>query len=138
LTRYEAWPIVGALVPLALFARWRRGTAAADLLAPAWRMAAYPIGSVLFFVVLSRLTVGEWFVSGGFYVPDETLQGRPSVVLEAMGEGVVELAGAWLPRVAAGSAAAILLLALAWRQGAALIVPLAMFGAAALPFYAFM
>ena len=26
LTRYEAWPVVGTLVPLALLARWRRGT----------------------------------------------------------------------------------------------------------------
>lgn len=138
LTRYEAWPIIGALIPLALLARWRRGTPVADLVAPARRMLAYPIGSVLFFVVLSRLTVGEWFVSGGFYVPDEMLQGQPSAVAEAMLEGVAELAGAWLPRVAAGSAIAILLLAFVWRQGAALLVPLAMFGAAALPFYAFM
>ena len=30
LTRYEAWPIVGALVVLALIARWRRGTPLRD------------------------------------------------------------------------------------------------------------
>ncbi len=137
LTRYEAWPIVGALVLLALFARWRRGTPAADLVAPARQMLAYPIGSVVFFVLLSRLTVGEWFVTGGFYVPDETLQGHPAVVIERMVEGVRDLGGAWLTRIAIGSAAAIGLLAVTWRQGAALLVPLGMFGAAALPFYAF-
>lgn len=137
LTRYEAWPIVGLLVPLTLFARWRRGTPAAALAGPARQMLAYPIGSLIFFVLLSRMTVGEWFVSGGFYVPDETLQGHPGVIIEQMLEGLRELGGIWLPRLAAGSAIAIGLLALGWRQGAALLVPLAMFGAAALPFYAF-
>lgn len=137
LTRYEAWPIVGLLVPLTLFARWRRGTPATALVKPARQMLAYALGSVIFFALLSRLTVGEWFVTGGFYVPDQALQGQHAVVAEEMLEGLGELSGAWLPRVAAGSAIAIVLLALSWRQGAALLVPLAMFGAAALPFYAF-
>ena len=137
LTRYEAWPIVALLIPLALLTRWRRGTPAADLVAPARQMVAYPLGSLVFFVLLSRLTVGEWFVSGGFYVPDETLQGHPAVVIEEMLKGLRELAGLWLPRVAAGGAIAVVLLALTWRQGVALLIPLAMFGAAALPFYAF-
>ena len=55
LTRYEAWPIVGALVALALIARRRRGAqlAASRPRSGSWRDA---LGAALFFVVLSRVT----------------------------------------------------------------------------------
>ena len=39
-------------------------------------------------MVFSRITVGEWFVSGGFFVPDETLRGQPAVVFDKIAEGV--------------------------------------------------
>ncbi len=138
LTRYEAWPIVGTLVPLALLARWRRGTSVRDLAPVAWQLARYPIGAAVFFVFLSRATVGEWFVSGGFYVPDAELQGQPAEVWEKILEGTRELGGVWLVRLALWSVAAVSLAALLWRQGAALLVPLGMFAAAALPFSAYL
>ena len=35
------------------------------------RLAAWPIAAILgWFLVLSRVTVGAWFVTGGFYVAD--------------------------------------------------------------------
>lgn len=137
LTRYEAWPIVGTMVPLALLARWRRGTSVRDLAPVAWQLARYPIGAAVFFVFLSRATVGEWFVSGGFYVPDTELQGQPAVVWEKILDGTRELGGVWLVRLALWSAAAVGLAAWFWRQGAALLVPLGMFAAVALPFSAY-
>ena len=54
----------------------------------------------IFFLVLSRVTVGEWFVSGGFFVPDATLQGQPGVVFDKILEGTRELGGRWLVRLA--------------------------------------
>ncbi len=138
LTRYEAWPIVGALVLLALFARRRRGTPTADLAPALWHLARYPIGAALFFFVFSRVTVGEWFVSGGFYVPDPTLQGQPGIVWAKILEGTRELGGTWLVRGALASIGVLVLAAWRWRQGAALLVPLGMFAAAALPFSAFL
>ena len=138
LTRYEAWPVVGTLVPLALFARWRRGTPLRDLVPVAWQLARYPIGAAIFFLVLSRTTVGEWFVSGGFYVPDATLQGHPDVVWEKILEGTRDLGGVWLVRLALLSIGVLTLTALLWRQGAALLIPLGMFAAVALPFSAFL
>jgi hypothetical protein len=138
LTRYEAWPVVGALVPLALLARWRRGTAFRELIPVAWQMARYPIGAAIFFVFLSRTTVGEWFVSDGFYVPDPTLQGQTAVVWEEILEGTRDLGGVWLVRFALSSIGALALAAVVWRQGAALLVPLGMFAAIALPFSAYL
>jgi hypothetical protein len=93
LTRYEAWPIVAALVTLALVARWRRGVPWRALVQPAWRLACYPVGAAIFFVCLSRATVGEWFVSGGFYVPDPELQGQLLVVWEKILDGTRDLGG---------------------------------------------
>jgi len=138
LTRYEAWPIVGALVVLALVARRRRGTPTRALVPAFWQLARYPIGAAVFFLCLSRATVGEWFVSGGFYVPDPELQGQPAVVWEKILEGTRDLGGVWLVRLALAAVAALAFAALRWRQGAALLVPLGMFAAAALPFSAFL
>jgi hypothetical protein len=138
LTRYEAWPIIGVLVGLALLARRRRGMPAADLLRAFWRLARYPIGAAVFFVFFSRVTVGEWFVSSGFYVPEPELQGHTAVVWEKILEGTRELGGTWLVRLAMISTAVLVLAAIRWRQGAALLVPLGLFAAAALPFSAYL
>ena len=122
-------------------AAWRDGDAAprfADLMPVAWQMARYPIGAAIFFLFLSRATVGEWFVSGGFYVPDAEAAGTARC---RMGEDsrrharperrVAGEAGADLDRRPRAHGAV-------WRQGAALLVPLGMFAAAALPFSAFL
>jgi len=102
------------------------------------RLALYPAGAVLGFMVMSQITIGEWFVTGGFYVPDPTLQGQPARVTVAIVEGAAALAGSRL--VAAGLVAgAVLLLVAAWRRSqSALVMPLALFGSAALPFYAYL
>ena len=138
LTRYEAWPIVGALVALALIARRRRGAPIGTLATAFWQLARYPLGAALFFAVLSRVTVGEWFVSGGFFVPDVELQGHPAVVWEKLLEGTRDLGGVWLVRLAVAAVAVLAFTAFRWRQGAALLVPLGLFAAAALPLSAYL
>ncbi len=138
LTRYEAWPITGALVPLALVARWRRGTPWRDLVRPAWQMARYPIGAALFFFWLSKATVGAWFVTGGFYVPDPELQGHPQVVWAKIVEGLRDLSTPRFVRAAALAGTLVAATAGVWRQRTALLVPLAMWASAALPFSAFL
>jgi hypothetical protein len=138
LTRYESWPIVGALVALALIARRRRGAPIGGLAIAFWQLARYPLGAALFFVVLSRVTVGEWFVSGGFFVPDVELQGHLAVVSQKLLEGTRDLGGVWLVRLAIAAVAVLAFAAFRWRQGAALLVPLGLFAAAALPLSAYL
>ena len=138
LTRYEAWPIVGALVALALIARRRRGAPIGTLATAFWQLARYPLGAALFFVVLSRVTVGEWFVSGGFFVPDVELQGHLAVVSQKLLEGTRDLGGVWLVRLAVAAVAVLAFTAFRWRQGAALLVPLGLFAATALPLSAYL
>jgi len=137
LTRYEAWPIVGVAMALAAWVKWRRGAAPSRVVATMARLACYPAGAVLFFMGMSFASIGEWFVTGGFYVPDPKLQGQPLIVAEAIRDGLVDLGGARL--VLAGEVTAVVLVAAAlWRRAnSGLVLPLALLASAALPFYAF-
>ncbi len=138
LTRYEAWPIVGVAMGLAAWVKWRGGTAPAAVVASMARLACYPAGAVLFFMGMSFASIGEWFVTGGFYVPDPKLQGQPMVVAEAIRDGLAGLGGARL--VLAGEISALVLMAAAlWRRTrSGLVLPVALLASAALPFYAFL
>ena len=138
LTRYEAWPITAACFVSSALAWWRRGKPLRNLIPVYARLALFPALTVLGFVAFSRITVGEWFVSGGFFVPDETLRGQPAEVLDKIAEGTELLGGIWLLRfmqVALLTVAAIAL----WSAGRApMLVALSLFAAAALPISAYL
>jgi hypothetical protein len=88
--------------------------------------------------VFSRITVGEWFVSGGFFVPDDTLRGQPAAVFEKIAEGVELLGGVWLLRLSLVSLAVVAATAL-WSAGRSpMLIPLALVAAAALPVFAYL
>ena len=76
LTRYEAWPFTAAVLTIAPLARRRAGAPARVVLRDVAIIAAYPATAAALFVINSKLSIGKWFVTGGFYVPDPTLQGR--------------------------------------------------------------
>jgi hypothetical protein len=138
LTRYEAWPVTGATFALSAWVWWRRGEPLGAVASVYARLAVYPVATALGFMLFSRATVGEWFVSGGFFVPDLDLKDQPLVVLEHMREATIELAGQVLVRAAMASAVILGGMALIWRTRSALVLPLALVGAAALPFAAFL
>jgi hypothetical protein len=138
LTRYEAWPITAACLATSALAWWRRGRPLRTLAPVYGRLVLFPIGAVIGFALFSRMTVGEWFVSGGFFVPDETLRGQPDAVLEKIEEGMTALGGAWLLRFTLIAAAIVAAIGL-WSPGRApMLVALSLFAAAALPFAAYM
>jgi hypothetical protein len=137
LTRYEAWPVTAAAMAAAWFAVWRRGNGAgAATRRVAW-LAVYPAAAVLGFLVLSKLTIGEWFVTGGFFVPDPDTLGRPVRAAVLVLAGAQRLASLPLLVLGLGAAAVLLTLAVATRTRPALAVPLALGAAALLPWYAF-
>jgi hypothetical protein len=133
LTRYEAWPITGIAFVAAAFAQWRRGLSLTALLRAHARLAVYPVVTVIAFMFFSRITVGEWFVSGGFFVPDETLRGQPMVILEKILEGADDVAGSRLVRAAAVAAIVLAIVGIVTRDRAGLLLPLALLGSIALP-----
>jgi hypothetical protein len=137
LTRYEAWPVTAAAWLASACAWWRRGTPLHALVPVHVRLAVYPVATALGFVLLSRATVGEWFVTGGFYVPDAELLGHPLVVLGKMAEGLTLLGGSIFVRASVLSFVAVAIFALWQRDMTTALIPLALAAAAALPFYAF-
>jgi hypothetical protein len=137
LTRYEAWPITAAAIATAGVALITSGTpwpAAARRLI---LLTAYPVVAILAFLILSRATVGAWFVTGGFFVADNPDYHRPFKSAGSVWWGLRKLNG----NVTVGLGVAGLAL-VAWaivrdRAHRALLVTLALAGCAALPIYAF-
>lgn len=137
LTRYEAWPIIGAAMVLAAFAKWQRGAAFDAVVREMLRLAIYPALTVVFFMGMSYASTGAWFVTGGFYVPDPKLQGQFAAVWNAIREGTVALAGPTFVSATEIAAAFLLLLAVTRRKWSVMVMPIALLASIALPFYAF-
>lgn len=138
LTRYEAWPITAACYLTAAFAWWRRGHSARHIIRVYLSLALYPALAVAGFMAFSRITVGEWFVSGGFFVADESLLGQPAAVFARIAEGTEMLGGTWLVRFSL-LALALTFAAGVWSPGRApMLISLSLFAAAALPVFAYL
>ena len=138
LTRYEAWPITAAIIPLACSVLLRRGVPWRHAFAGVARLAVWPAVAVLVFSANSRWVVGSWFASGDFFVPENVeALGHPLVAWQQVREGLTQLAGPMLPRAGYIGAAVVLW---AWVRSpgrAPLVLLLALFAAAALPVVAY-
>ena len=137
LTRYEAWPVVGAAVAAAISASVRLGAPIAVAARRGLRLAAWPAAALALILLNSRITVGEWFVSGGFFVPDPGYQGRAARSLVAVWWGTHQLSTRATEAMAVAAAVLFLARPLARRADAALVVPVALFAAGVLPALAF-
>jgi hypothetical protein len=148
-TRYEAWLVLAAALTAAIYAGLRSRPAASaeaaskwhlrprTMIRRAWNLGVWPAAAVAIFLVNSRITVGSWFVSSGFYVPDPTYEGLVGKSLISVWWGTHQMSGYVVEIVALVTAALFIVRAL-WRaRDAALLVPVALFATAALPFYAF-
>jgi hypothetical protein len=138
LTRYEAWPIVALTIGLAAAVLLRRGWP----IAATWRavrgLALWPLWAVAAFLVNSKVTVGSWFISSGFFVAENAAQGHPWTAWLQVWDGLLQLAGSALPWLACVAAAGIVWTFARSGERAGLILVLALAGAAALPWYAYL
>ena len=137
LTRYEAWPVTASALVIAAWARRRGGDSWNDSVRRIGAVGLYPLAAILAFVVFSRVVIGEWFVAGGFYVPENTALGHPLEALAQIGWGVRELSGSAVLAIATGGLGALLLGSLIDRRRAHVAIALAPVAAAALPWAAF-
>jgi hypothetical protein len=138
LTRYEAWPITAGVVALAAAIQIRRGAAVSGALGACARLAVYPAIAIVVFSMNSKYTVGEWFTTGGFFVPvNVEAHGHPLVAFRQVREGLYQLSGTAL--VYSAYAGAVALAVAFWKSPvrAPLVLVLALAGAAALPWYAY-
>lgn len=137
LTRYEAWPVAATALGMAVICRWRLGECLPEAVRRTARVAVYPALAILGFFVLSRVTVGEWFVTGGFYVAENEARGRPMAAALEVWRGVRELVGPGVLFAAIAGAALLTGAALVSRVRTPLLLVLSLAATAALPWYAF-
>jgi hypothetical protein len=139
LTRYEAWPITAAAVVLTAAVLVRRGVPIGRALAATLRLAVLPAIAIALFLINSRWTVGAWFVSSGFFIPENTeALGHPLVALRQVQDGLHQLSGTAL--VWSGYAGAVMTVAAfaRSRSRSSLLVVLSLAAAAALPWLAYL
>jgi hypothetical protein len=136
-TRYEAWPVLTAAIAIAAVARWRQGWPLASIARETWSLARWPAAAVVIFLLLSRITVGAWFVSGGFYERDPTYDRQAVKTLLAIWWGTHRLSGYVVEIVGLASAVWVVWRAMRSRADAPSLVLVSLFAAAALPAYAF-
>jgi hypothetical protein len=128
LVRYEGWLIAAGLVAVAAV------TLGARQLRSVLLAALSPAIAVLAFLCLSRASTGAWFVSSGFFVPENPAANQPAVAFDQVVTGLTDLAGRAVPIAGAVGGAICLVTAARRRPGA---VPLALVLPALLPLLAF-
>ena len=139
MTRYEAWGVTGAVLVLAFIVLLRRGTALRRALTTVATLAAWPFVAVVIFSLNSRWVVGEWFTTGGFFVPENVeAMGHPVVAWRQIMEGLTQLSGSALLWCGYIGAALLLVCVVRDRTRASLAMLLALAAAAALPMYAYL
>lgn len=137
LTRYEAWPIIASAIALAFAVLLRRGWRVSDALRAVRGLALWPLWAIAAFLVNSKVTVGAWFVSSGFFVAENPALGRPWLAWTQVWKGLGELTGSAIPWIACAAVAIIIVSFIASRTRAGAIVVLALAASAALPWYAY-
>jgi hypothetical protein len=167
LTRYEAWPVTGALLvasqwvlslregaqatstpgdtspgerlaarrpaPGGRAARPRLPCAVREVL----RLSAYPAIAVAAFLLQSRLTVGDWFVTGGFFKPDNIDTGNPARAVASIWWGAHVIAGHGVEWAATAGLIGAIVAARRNVRRRSLVALAALLATGALPAYAF-
>jgi hypothetical protein len=136
-TRYEAWLILASAIAAAGYAQWRGGRTFRDAAQAIAKLAVWPATAIVVFLIHSRLTTGSWFVSGGFFELDEYYDGLAWRSVVAVWWGTHQLTGYVIETVALVTAAILVYRAGREPSAAPLLIPVALFTAALLPFYAF-
>lgn len=137
LTRYEGWMLTAAAMPLALFVLLGRHAARAWSIRRFVALAIWPAAAVLGFLCLSKATVGEWFVSSGFFVPDNPARGSATLVLAQLRDGIERLSSPAYAAFGAFGFVVVAMRALSSARRRSLLVALSLAAMAALPFLAF-
>jgi hypothetical protein len=134
LTRYEAWPITAATIALAAIALVLMKQPLASVVRRVAQLAVAPVVAVIAFVCFSRVTVGAWLVTDGFFLIDNPSYHRPLKALAEVGWALKQLNGTLTVAIVSGAALVCLIAAI---RKPSLLVPFGLAACAALPTYAF-
>jgi hypothetical protein len=122
---------------LALWTLWQQGDPFPRALRQVAAIAIYPAAAGIAFLIFSRIVVGQWFVSSGFFVPENKALGQPVVAAMEIGWGVRELSGPLMLIAAAAGLIPMAIAGLFRREHAGRLIALSLLATAALPWAAF-
>jgi hypothetical protein len=137
LTRYEGWLISAACIVASAVVLWRSGVPLGTVTRRMVRFAVYPILAIVAFSIHSRYTIGEWIVTGGFFVADNVALGRPHKAIGQILWGTSQLGGYALLMAGVATALMVVVRTLRIRSQAHLLIVLTFAACAVLPLYAF-
>jgi hypothetical protein len=137
LTRYEAWPVTAAAIAAVPAIRWWQRRSFTDGCREAAALALYPAVAIVGFAVFSRIVVGQWFVSGDFFVPENKALGDPAMALKEIGWGTQMLSGSLLAWIAGAGLVVLVVRTARRRDDASAILPVALLAMAAVAWSAF-
>ncbi len=137
LTRYEAWPVTAAAIAAVPLVRWRQGRSFLDGCREAASVALFPAIAIIGFSIFSRVVVGQWFVSGDFFVPENKALDDAAMALKEIGWGTQMLSGSLLTWLAGAGLVSLVVRATMRREDATAILPLALLAMAAVAWSAF-
>jgi hypothetical protein len=137
MTRYEAWLFTAALVVLSFAVLLRRSVDLRIAARACARLAVYPGVAIALFILNSRWTTGHWFLTSGFFVPENEALGSLRLAWEQIREGLYLLSGPNTVRPAYAGAIVLGGTLILSKTRASLVLVLATAAVAALPLYAF-
>jgi hypothetical protein len=137
MTRYEAWPITVCAIAAAAWTLHRRGMSWIAAGRTAGRIGFYPGLAILAFIVFSRVVIGEWFVGGEFYVPENKALNDLSMAAAEIGWGARALSGTVLAWIAGAGITVIVAVGLGSRRRAHALIAVSLAAAATIPCIAF-
>jgi hypothetical protein len=137
MTRYEAWPVTICALVAAVYTCWRGGAGFVAACRRAGAIAVYPAAAVAAFAVYSRIVIGEWLTTSGFFVPENKALGKPLVAAAEIWWGAHALSGSLTITIATVGLTALLATAVVNRRRTFSLIPLALAASASLPWAAF-
>jgi hypothetical protein len=137
LTRYEAWPVAAAALPIAAWVRWRNGDTPAEAWRRVGRIGVYPAVAVIAFAIHSRVVGGEWLTASGFFVPENKALDRPATALAEIFWGTRALSGTPAVAIAAIGLCALIVRGMVDRRRADALIVWSLLAGASLPWAAF-
>jgi hypothetical protein len=138
MTRYEGWLIAGSAIALAAAVLVRRGASVGEAIKAALKLGTYPAIAIAIFSANSRWTIGTWFIPRDFFVPENDALGRPALAWEQVREAALRLSGSAAIWSGYAGAALTAVAFVRSRQRAGLVLLLALFACALLPWYAYL
>ena len=90
LIRYEGWLVAAGLVAIAAL------TLGSQKVRLTLRLTSFPAIAILAFLCLSKASTGAWFVSGGFFVPENPALRQPLTALDQITTALSDLSGSAL------------------------------------------